>query len=140
MRKSRAWSQLWRFLIVGSLTVGVDYLCYHSLLWFNIELNTAKAIGFLAGTLFAYFANKLWTFSGSSHKHGTWWRFPIVYGINLGVNVGLNAYMLELLTEAPSAITWAFLVATGTSATLNFIGMKYFVFSGEVILVEERSS
>ena len=136
MRKSRAWSQLWRFLIVGSLTVGVDYLCYHSLLLFHIEINAAKAMGFMAGTLFAYFANRFWTFSGSTHRRGTWWRFPIVYGINLGVNVMLNAYMLELLIEVPSSMTLAFLVATGTSAILNFLGMKFFVFTGKSSRVE----
>ena len=120
--------EILRFLIVGTTTVGLDYLSYHALLKISFEINTAKALGFIAGTLFAYVANKFWTFSNGYHKPGTWWRFPIVYGINLSINVCLNAWILSILVARPTSLTLAFMIATGASAILNFIGMKYFVF------------
>lgn len=158
------------FLIVGSLTVLIDFLTYRGLLWaqwFNVE--TAKGIGFLTGTVFAYFANKWWTFGHKSHAKGSVWRFILVYSLTLSVNILVNSLLmhwlsdflpvawnlvsaeqlfinhikpvldhgqllLNKLTSQEIAIQLAFLVATISSAALNFIGMKLFVFKTKPIL------
>ncbi|PRC93971.1 GtrA family protein [Solimicrobium silvestre] len=117
------------FLIVGSLTVLVDFGAYRSLVWLEVAgVDMAKAIGFLAGTVFAYFANRFWTFGHKSHASGSLWRFVILYGITLGANVLVNSLALKLFADATDAVHLAFLLATGVSATLNFLGMKLFVF------------
>jgi putative flippase GtrA len=46
----------------------------------------------------------------------------------LGANVLVNALILKLLADVEFAIQLAFLLATGASASLNFVGMKFFVF------------
>jgi putative flippase GtrA len=117
------------FLVVGSLTVLIDFLTYRGLVWTGwMSVDLAKAAGFLTGTLFAYFANKVWTFGHKEHAPGSVWRFVLLYAITLGANVLVNAGCLELLSTMSIAVPVAFLIATGVSAVLNFLGMKLFVF------------
>ena len=117
------------FLVVGSLTVLIDFLIYRGLVWTGcLVVDKAKAVGFLTGTTFAYFANKMWTFGHQEHTPGSASRFVILYAITLCANVLVNAGCLELFRTLPFAVTAAFLIATGISAVLNFTGMKWFVF------------
>ena len=116
-----------RFLIVGSLTVGIDFIIYSLCLWLELPINPAKAIGFLTGTVFAYVANRSWTFESGADGHPIL-RFMAVYLSNLVVNVSINAAIVWLLGEGKMELLGAFLIATGVSATLNFLGMKYLVF------------
>jgi putative flippase GtrA len=126
------------FLIVGSLTVLLDFLTYRGLVWsqlFGVDLS--KAIGFLTGTVFAYFANRFWTFGHKSHMAGSVWRFIIVYTISLGANVQINAFALTWLVDTTASVQIAFLLATGTSTIMNFLGLKLFVFKS--IPLSEKS-
>lgn len=117
------------FLMVGALTVLLDFTSYRGLLLLGITgIDLAKAIGFLTGTLFAYFANRFWTFGHTVHKRGSAWRFAVLYTSTLGTNVLINALALKLLADTRGVIPLAFLLATGVSASLNFLGMKFFVF------------
>jgi putative flippase GtrA len=93
-----------------------------------MSVEMAKATGFLIGTLFAYFANRFWTFGHKPHVPGSVWRFAVLYASTLGANVLINSLALKLFTDEIAAIPLAFLVATGVSASLNFLGMKFFVF------------
>lgn len=121
--------ELFRFLIVGSLTVVVDFVTYRGLLWFEVlNVDMAKGMGFVGGTVFAYFANRLWTFGGRPHAPGSAGRFVVLYAITLGANILVNAILLNQLADYAYAITGAFLFATTISAALNFLGMKFFVF------------
>ena len=117
------------FLFVGTLTVLTDFLTYRALTQFQMtEVNIAKAIGFATGTLFAYFANRFWTFGHQQHAVASVWRFLFLYGSTLGTNVLINAIALRIISELSAAVQLAFLLATLVSASLNFLGMKYFVF------------
>ena len=117
------------FLVVGALTVLVDFVSYRGLIGFGVmAVDMAKATGFLIGTLFAYFANRFWTFGHKPHVPGSAWRFAVLYASTLGANVLINSLTLKLFADAVAAISLAFLVATGVSASLNFLGMKFFVF------------
>lgn len=122
--------ELFVFFIVGSLTVLIDFLAYRSLVWVELMgIDLAKATSFLIGTAFAYFANRFWTFGHKPHTPGSAWRFIIFYAASLGANVFVNALVLLLLDDVTAAaVLVAFLLATGVSASLNFLGMKLFVF------------
>lgn len=121
--------ELARFLVVGLTTVAIDFLVYRLLVVLNLDTASAKATGFIAGTVFAYFANRLWTFGAKDTPvSGSVLRFALLYSSTLACNVGVNAAMLDLLQGWPYVFQSAFVVATGVSATLNFFGMKYLVF------------
>jgi putative flippase GtrA len=158
------------FLVVGTLTVVIDFLTYRGLIWAQLlGVDSAKGIGFLTGTVFAYFANRFWTFGHKVHAVGSAWRFIVVYSLTLGTNVLVNSFLitwlpsnvpalldeliaankfvsaynpiyhemniiLSKILSKEAAIQIAFLVATATSATLNFIGMKLFVFKTTPVL------
>lgn len=119
--------QLGRFLIVGCTTVAIDLVTYRILLWLQIDIAVAKASGFAAGTVFAYFANRLWTFAADG-GYRRFVGFCALYISTLLVNVGANNAIVYLLGRDEFALNVAFLFATGISATLNFLGMKFLVF------------
>ncbi len=117
------------FLIVGSMTVVIDFTTYRGLVFIQLlNVDMAKAVGFLAGTVFAYYANRLWTFGHKPFSLGSAWRFTVLYTATLAVNVYINAFALDKLASLTSAVQTAFIMTTGISAALNFIGMKLFVF------------
>ena len=116
------------FLVVGTLTVMVDFLIYHLFLWLGAAYALAKATGFISGTIFAYFANRHWTFGHTQHSPNSAVRFALLYAATLGANVIINAGGLNMTRTLPWGVHIAFLVATGVSALLNFFGMKFFVF------------
>jgi putative flippase GtrA len=120
--------ELWSFGIVGVFTVVTDYLAYQAITWMGCSTNLAKAVGFLTGTVFAYFANRFWTFGHQEAGAGSAIRFGILYTGTLGINVLINAAALPVLRPNQFAVLLAFLLATGVSATVNFVGMKLIVF------------
>lgn len=125
--------ELAKFLVVGTCTVAVDYFTYDGLLSLRaMPVEAAKASGFFIGTLFAYFTNRFWTFGQQSPAPGSAWRFLLLYASTLLTNVLVNSATLSLVAAAPAGIHIAFLIATGVSASLNFIGMKLFVFKSTV--------
>lgn len=123
--------ELARFLVVGILTVIVDYAIYSSLLHANFGgIAVCKTVGFIGGTFFAFFSNRYWTFNRMSETvRGDWVRFIILYSTTLVANVGINKFVLYGLSPARHSVVLAFLVATFCSAAMNFIGMKFFVFN-----------
>lgn len=111
-----------KFLVVGSCTVILDGLVYGGLGCIGVKSAYAKSIGFIIGTLFAFFANQKWTFRTRYH-HTQPWMFALLYGISLWINVWVNSWALASLPWIAS-----FVLATACSATCNFWGMKWIVF------------
>lgn len=123
--------QVATFLVVGCVTMAIDYAAYHLLVRvLAAPVDVAKAIGFVLGTACAYFANRHFTFASQEAPSGSGWRFLFLYGATLAVNVGTNGAALRALGAlgTPGSLQVAFLFATAVSATLNFIGMKCYVF------------
>ena len=119
--------QLTRFLIIGITTVAIDFIFYRLLLWLGMEIDVAKACSFTIGALFAYAANKAWTFGQKRHGLAPL-SFALLYGCTLFVNTFTNGLIVRLLPHAAWVLAVAFVIATGLSATLNFFGMKWIVF------------
>jgi len=116
------------FLIIGILTVLIDYLIYTLSGKLIINTTQAKAVGFISGTVFAFLANRSITFKNHDNIWGHLYKFLILYSGTLFVNVTINNILLNLLNDFQYKIQLSFLIATATSAIINFIGMKYFVF------------
>jgi putative flippase GtrA len=122
--------QVCRFLVVGSLTVLVDYAAYRAIVSLSSVIDASKAIAFLTGTAFAYVVNRRFTFRSTAPHGSQLVRFLAVYLATLAANVAVNTVALGALHEVRHALTLAFIVATAVSATLNFLGMKFLVFTG----------
>lgn len=121
--------ELLLFLLVGGLTVLIDFAVYQLLiLYWDINISLSKGCAFCTGTLFAYFANRFWTFENKGHSPGSIYRFIPLYSSTLAINIIVNAVILSTLNHIFFINYIAFIAATGCSAVLNFLGMKFFVF------------
>ena len=120
---SKIKKELKRFLVAGISAVGTDLVTYYILLNF-LSHDVAKAISFLLGTVVAFIINKYWTFEKYEKSYKEVFQFGMLYSISLVVNVAAN----KMILEYTSLILLAFLVATGISMTLNFLGQKFLVF------------
>lgn len=121
-----------RFVPVGIAAVIIDSLVYAAFLAIGAAVAPAKASGFISGAIFAYFANRRFTFRRMGDRASSVISFIAVYLSALFMNVAINSLIVKSLsTDLRFAL--AFLVATAVSATMNFIGMKFLVFTGERI-------
>jgi putative flippase GtrA len=117
---------------VGATTVAIDFVVYQLLLALDVPLNPAKAASFVVATVCAYLFNRSFTFRAGGGPHVVR-RFVLLYTVALAVNVAVNALVLWVVT-APAGeatrfdIAAAFLVAQVVSSTLNFLGMRHWVF------------
>lgn len=117
------------FLFVGCITALIDFATYHGLWAIGVDIDVAKGFGFLFGSALSYFANRFVTFGRAAHRPGSPLRFVMLYAATLAVNVITNALVWKLLREMRAGMGVAFVVATGLSASLNFVGMKRLVFN-----------
>jgi uncharacterized protein rv3789/MT3897 len=112
-----------RFLVAGLSAVGVDFFVYYIMLNF-LNHNLSKAISFILGTVSAFVINKYWTFEKLQKSNSEIWKFALLYLCTLGINISTNKIVLDYT----NITIFAFLIATGISAVLNFIGQKFWVF------------
>ena len=115
--------QLLRFLVAGLSAVGTDLIMYYLLINL-LDINIAKGTSFLMGTVVAFVINKYWTFDKQKKSYNEMIKFGILYGLTFSANVLTNNIILDY-TEL---VTIAFIMATGVSTVLNFIGQKWWVF------------
>ena len=125
-----------RFLVIGGTTVLIDLLCYSIFLFVGLQTHLSKGMSFSSGTVFAYFANRKITFRSDRSGTGRFILFALLYLSTLGVNVFTNERVLDWFERVEFAYAVAFLLATGISATLNFIGMKFVVFTPKEEVVQ----
>ncbi len=134
--------QLVKFTLIGLLAVSVDLLCYFILLNllpakpFQIIGNEAiaKSISFMCGMTVTYFFNKYWTWKKKDRSGKRVVKFAVLYGIALLINVGSNSALLYVLhqyrnlVDLPFKYFIAFVGASGLSASVSFMGQKFWVF------------
>jgi len=115
--------QLLRFLVAGLSAVGTDLIVYYLLINL-LETNIAKGTSFLMGTVVAFLINKYWTFDKQEKSYNEMMKFGVLYGVTFSANILTNKTILDYT----QLVTIAFIMATGVSTVLNFIGQKWWVF------------
>lgn len=120
--------QISRFLLVGFTGVMIDLFAYFLLLKGGVPVAISKASSFIIGMFFGYHAHRFWTFSSSHRSFKQAGKFILMYFFALLVNVSINSAVLTFIPLPPYSYFFAFVLATMASASLNFLGMKFFVF------------
>lgn len=122
-------TQVFRFIVVGLvctlINYGVFYLLF-ALLGVNYLLSSAS--GFIAGVVFGYPINRLWTFEVSKAENSSLLKYFIVYLISLAISLLLMAVFVQNFgIGAQIANVICILVTTCT----NFLGIKFTVFNSK---------
>lgn len=134
----RPWQrQAGRFLLIGGSSVLIDYACYSLLAGLGAPAMAVKGMSYNAGMLFGFFGNKFWTFQAHAPSRREPLVYAALYTVTLAVNVGLHAAVLQWLGSDAKA--FAFLVATGATTVLNFIGLKYLAFRPATLVTTPHS-
>lgn len=116
--------QIKRFIVAGGCAVATDAASYHILLSF-VSTPIAKGTSFVLGSCVAFVANKYWTFRSSDSHLREIPLFVLLYASTLGANVATNQAILH---SFPNEKIVSFVVATGVSTVLNFVGQRFLVF------------
>ena len=119
--------QLFRFGVVGCISVAFDALLYYVFLKAGLPVSVSKGLSAIICIICAYFMHSCWTFQ-SKRTTKNMFVFCIVYGISIIQNVLTNSFLVNSIKNQYRYII-AFLVATSISVCINFFAMKFFVFS-----------
>jgi len=145
----QASKELTKFIISGLLAVLVDFIVYFLLSQF-LDMNLSKALSFMSGMLVTYNLNKYWTWRQPDKNNKRLLLFVALYAVAMIVNVFSNQLAFNtlpnneficsiknseaVLKDLKPLITvkidkvLAFIIATGISATLTFLGQKFWLF------------
>lgn len=121
---AKTFKQVRRFLIGGGSAVICDYLSYFAFLHLGLGIGVSKALSYAVGAAVGFVINKFYTFEVKVFSKKEIVKYVGLYVFSACANTVVNTVVLGIL---PSK-TLGFLVATGVSTVINFVGQKFFVF------------
>lgn len=116
-----------RFLVTGGFAAIVDFGLYVAGLAVGLNVNVAKSLSFIAGTITAYLINRRWTFQAPPSRA----RFVavcVLYGVTYSVQVGINYLFYMRFEDQPWRVPVAFVIAQGTATVINFVVQRAVIF------------
>ena len=118
-------SEIIKFIVVGVLAVLIDGTTYALMVRaIGFEHGLSKRVSFILGSIWAFFANKYYTFNSPAPARKEIVLFSILYITTYFVNGWIHN-----ITWKKSDLDWlSFLTATATSTVINYLGQKFVVF------------
>jgi putative flippase GtrA len=120
---------MWRWAIVGTTTVLIDYLIFIGMYSVITSVLVANFLAGLFSITFNYLAHYFWSFK-SEADHG---KSGSKYLLNLIIFWSLGTLLLKGLITAGIDPKIAKLIPIPFIAPLSFLSLKFFVFKKKVI-------
>ncbi len=124
----KKYGSMWRWAIVGTVTVVIDYLIFIGMYSMITSVLVANFLAGLISITFNYFAHYFWSFKSKS-DHG---KSGVKFLINLLIFWGLGTLLLKGLITAGIDPKIAKLIPIPFVAPLSFLSLKFFVFKKKV--------
>lgn len=118
------------FLMGGVLSFSLDWISFLIMItFFGIEFNISKLISFILGTLFAFYFNSRFTFRKNLYIIN-FYKFLSIYFFSMTINILIfSQFSSRDLPNLELRIFMGLFIATTASASMNYFGIKYFVFN-----------
>ena len=127
--KREVGKQFIKFCLIGLESTVLNYLIFLILLHFLfVNYLIASAIGFISGTIFGFFFNKLWTFESKRKSKVEIGPYFLVYLFSLGVGLLALKFIVSFMDIKPIIANVPVLVLT---TIINFFGTKILVFKNK---------
>jgi len=121
------------FLFGGILSLTVDWASFILLvILLSLDYDKAKIVSFFLGTFFAFCFNSRLTFKKKLYL-SNFYKFLALYSLSLIVNfMVFSKINSSSLWDLELRIFIGLISSTLASATINYLGMKYLIFSKDV--------
>lgn len=116
--------EILRFIVGGGSAVFVDFSVYIFLNSNHLSVWISKLVSYILGAIVGFIINKYWTFDSLKFKVSEIYRYIILYVFSAVINTVVNKSVLYF-----SGAILAFLIATGVSTIINYLGQKFYVFN-----------
>ncbi len=125
----KRYGSMWRWAIVGTTTVVIDYLIFIGMYSVITSVLVANFLAGLFSITFNYLAHYFWSFK-SEADHG---KSGSKYLINLVIFWSFGTLLLKGLITAGIDPKIAKLIPIPFIAPLSFLSLKFFVFKKKII-------
>ena len=128
-----------RYLIVGVLSLGVDYgsllLLYRIV---GVPLAVATTVSFLIGLVFNFLLTKFWTFSSAATKHGARQsaRQVALVAVLVAFNIGVTNVVVVWLQHVHIGPEISKLLTTAMVTLWNYVLYKKVIFKHAIAAPE----
>ncbi len=122
---SEIFLQLRRFLLIGAASTLISFSVFSALIrLFDVHYILANFFAFILSVIFSYNMNKKWSFEvEKSQSH--LFSYGLLYLSSLAMGTLILKITIGIFEVIPEI---AFIISLFFTTTMNFIGVKFFVF------------
>lgn len=120
-------SKFVRYGFVGLVGTTLDFMLFTVFMLLGLPAGISRAVGYLAGSSWAYFLNRFWVFSPGTGLFSPF-KFVATYATSGAIAVWIQASATDTRGFSLQAVL-IFSLSIIVATLINFISLKFWVFS-----------